>query len=51
MHGKFESLWLGPFKIHGKVGTNCFNQRHLNGEKLSLPMNGQILKLYYPNGD
>jgi hypothetical protein len=51
MHGKFESLWLGPFKIHGKERVNYFHLSHLNGEKLPLPINGHILKLYYPSGD
>jgi hypothetical protein len=33
-HGKFDSLWLGPYKIEDVVGENYFYLNHLDGEKL-----------------
>jgi hypothetical protein len=49
-HGKFNSLWRGPFLVESVARNNYFYLSHLDGEKLPLPMNGQTLKLYYPNG-
>jgi hypothetical protein len=46
-HGKFDSLWTGPYLIHSIAGTNSFNLSHLDGEVLSLPVNGQLLKLFF----
>lgn len=46
---KFDSLWLGSYKIEDVVGLNSFYLNHLAGEKLPLPINGQVLKLYYTN--
>ena len=46
-HGKFDSLWTGPYLIHSIAGTNSFNLSHLDGEVLLLPVNGQLLKLFF----
>ena len=46
-HGKFYSLWLGPYIIESMAGPNSFYLSHLDGEKLPLPVNGQILKLFF----
>jgi hypothetical protein len=46
-HGKFESIWLGPYMIEDVVGTNSFYLIHLDGEKLPFPVNGKALKLFY----
>jgi hypothetical protein len=46
-HGKFESLWLGPYKIDGIVGNNSFYLSHLDGERLPFPMDGQVMKMFY----
>jgi len=49
-HGKFDSLWRGPYQVESIAKTNPFHLSHLNGEKLPLPMNRQMLKLYYSGG-
>ena len=46
-HGKFDSLWMGPYIIHDVVGDNSFYLSDMDGEKQSLPVNGQILKLFF----
>jgi hypothetical protein len=46
-HGKFESLWLGPYMIEDVASANSFYLSHLDGEKFPLPMNGKALKLFY----
>jgi hypothetical protein len=49
-HMKLDSLWRGPFIIESVAGTNYFYLSQLDGERLPLPMNGQILELYYLDG-
>jgi transposase InsO family protein len=46
-HGKFDSLWTGPYIIHDVVGLNSFCLSRMDGEKLTLPVNGQLLKLFF----
>ena len=46
-HGKFDSLWTGPYLIDSIAGTNSFNLSHLDGEILPLPVNGQLLKIFF----
>ena len=48
-HGKFDSLWRGPFIICDLVETNSFILNTMEGERLPLPMNGQHLKPFYSN--
>jgi hypothetical protein len=36
-HGKFESLWLGPYKIEYVAGNNSFYLSHMDGEKFHFP--------------
>ena len=48
-HGKFDSLWKGPFIIRDTAGTNSFFLNTMDGEILNLPMNGQHLKPFYRN--
>jgi hypothetical protein len=50
MHKKFDSLWIGPYRIESEVGTNSFILATLEGEKLSLPINEYLLKPYFPEG-
>jgi hypothetical protein len=45
-HGKFDTLCLKPYRIEDAAGTNSRYLSHLDGEMLSLPVNGQILKYY-----
>ena len=44
-HGKFDSLWLGPFIIKDEAGPNSFYLSHLDGEPMKFPMNGKQLEL------
>jgi hypothetical protein len=46
-HGKFDSLWLGPYLIREIAGPNSFHLSHLDGEPINIPRNGQQLKLFY----
>jgi hypothetical protein len=46
-HGKFDSLWLGPYMIREIVGPNSFYLSHLDGELVNIPRNGQQLKLFF----
>lgn len=46
-HGKFDSLWLGPYIIREAAGQNSYHLSTLDGEPLELPVNGQLLKLFY----
>jgi hypothetical protein len=48
-HGKFESLWLGPYKIDDVAGNNSFYLSHIDGERLPLSVNGKVLKMFYEN--
>ncbi|XP_059078041.1 uncharacterized protein LOC131876618 [Cryptomeria japonica] len=45
-HGKFESLWKGPFLIHEVKGSNSFKLAYMDGTILPSSYNGQDLKLY-----
>lgn len=45
-HGKFESLWKGPFLIHEVKGPNSFKLTYMDGTTLSLSYNGHDLKIY-----
>lgn len=45
-HGKFESLWKGPFFNHEVKGPNSFKLAYVDGTVLPLSYNGQHLKLY-----
>ena len=46
-HEKFDSLWLGSYIIDEVAGTNYFYLNDLEGESLSLPMNGFLLKMLF----
>jgi hypothetical protein len=46
-HGKFDSLWTGPYIIQSIAGKNSFFLSRLDGERLTLPVNGQLLKLFF----
>jgi hypothetical protein len=46
-HGKFDRLWTGPYIIQGTAGKNSFYLNKLDGEKLALLVNGQLLKLFF----
>jgi hypothetical protein len=44
-HGKFEALWIGPFKISKVFSNKTYKLQDLEGEKVfSSPVNGHFLK-------
>eukprot|EP00253_Pinus_taeda_P029625 PITA_29625 len=47
-HTKFQRMWLGPFQIVEVIGPSTFTLQDLAGKRDSLPVNGQILKKYFP---
>ena len=46
-HGKFDNLWLGPFKILFFGGNNTFVLQNLEGEEIAGLVNGRFLKKFY----
>jgi hypothetical protein len=46
-HGKFDSMWLGPYVIREIAGPNSFDLSHLDGEPINIPRNGQQLNLFF----
>ena len=46
-HGKFESIWLGPYKIHDIAGINYFFLIYLDAEKMPFPVNEKVLNNFY----
>jgi hypothetical protein len=44
-HGKFESLWIGPFKISEVSQKNTYRLHNLEGDEVfGGPVNGNFLK-------
>jgi hypothetical protein len=47
-HGKFETLWTGPFVITTVQQNNTFVLQTLSGEEVAGgPFNGRFLKIYF----
>jgi hypothetical protein len=47
-HGKFEALWIGPFKISEAFLNNTYKLQNLeDSEVLGGPVNGHFLKKYF----
>jgi predicted ester cyclase len=46
-HGKFDNLWLGPYRIDSAVGPNTFQLADLEGDLMGLPVYGQRLKYFF----
>ena len=46
-HGKFDNLWFGPFLVSKVLENNTFILQSLEGEELSIPVNGRFLKHFY----
>ena len=47
-HGKFDSLWQGPYIIQSTIGPNAFFLQELDGIDLfGGPVNGRMLEHYY----
>jgi hypothetical protein len=48
-HGKFDSLWKGPYMIQAFRGNNAFLLNNSDGTNLpGGPVNGRMLKHYSP---
>ena len=44
-HGKFEALWIGPFRISDIFSNNTYKLRYLEGEEVfNSPVNRHFLK-------
>jgi len=41
-------MWFGPFQIVEIIGPSTFMLQDLAGKREPLPVNGQILKKYFP---
>jgi hypothetical protein len=47
-HGKFEALWIGPFKISEVFQNNTYKLQNLeDSEVFGSPVNGHFLKKYF----
>jgi hypothetical protein len=47
-HGKFEALWIGPFKISEVFSNNTYKLQNLeDSEVFGGPVNGHFLKKYF----
>jgi hypothetical protein len=47
-HGKFEALWIGPFKIYEVFSNNTFKLQNMENEEVfGGPVNGHFLKKYF----
>jgi hypothetical protein len=47
-HGKFEALWIGPFKISEVFSNNTFKLQNMENEEVfGGPVNGHFLKKYF----
>ena len=47
-HGKFESLWLGPYIISKDLGKGVYLLEDFEGHPLPNPRKALYLKKYYP---
>jgi hypothetical protein len=47
-HGKFEALWIGPFKIFEVFSNNTYKLQNVEDSKFYRgPINGKFLKNYF----
>jgi hypothetical protein len=46
-HGKFDSVWLGPYLIREIAGLIYFHLTHFDGEPINIPQNGQQLNIFF----
>jgi hypothetical protein len=47
-HGKFEALWIGPFKISDVFSNNTYKLQDLeDAEVFGSPVNGHFLKKFF----
>jgi hypothetical protein len=50
MHQKFDSLWLGPYKIEEISGLDSFYLSTTKGRRMPFLVNGSLLKHYFQGG-
>jgi hypothetical protein len=47
-HGKFEAIWIGPFKFFEIYSNNTYRLQNLKGEEVfDGPVNGHFLKRFF----
>jgi hypothetical protein len=47
-HGKFEALWIGPFKISKELPNNTYRLQNLEGDEVfGSPVNGHFLNFFF----
>jgi hypothetical protein len=47
-HGKFEALWIGPFKVYEVFSNNTYRLQDLKDqEAFNGPVNGHFLKRFF----
>jgi hypothetical protein len=47
-HGKFETLWIGPFKIFEAFSNNTYRLQDLKDQKsFNGTVNGHFLKIFF----
>ena len=46
--GKLEKIWMGPYRVSRIVGKGSLWLETLDGEELEFPINGLLLKHYFP---
>jgi hypothetical protein len=47
-HEKFERIWMGPYRVSRMAGKGTVYLETLDGDELELPVNGRLLKHYFP---
>ena len=47
-HGKLEKIWMGPYRVSKIAGKGSIYLETLDGDELELPVNGLLLKHYFP---
>jgi len=46
--GKFQPKWEGPFVVESVYSNGAYWLINLDGDMFMIPINGKILKKYYP---
>ena len=46
-NSKFQRLWLGPYLVVEKLGLSTYRLQNIEGELDLLPINSQVLKIYF----
>ena len=47
-HGKLEKIWMGPYRVSRIAEKGSLWLETLDGEELEFPVNGLLLKHYFP---